>query len=105
MNKLINSAMMPNLSASYHCRPLTASEFAEALRSEPFESYVGYPETARILSELAGIEIPLNRAQTVVEPGDKLLIARLKYRLADPGQKGQTRHTSEDFEFAICEVE
>ncbi len=104
MNKLINSAMMPDLSLTYHCRQATAREFAELLKSGPFDSYVGYPETARILEELAGVKIPISRAQTVVEPGDRLLIIRLKYRLADPGEKGQTTHTLNDFEFGVCEV-
>lgn len=107
MNKLLNSAMMPSLDFDYLRAPgrVTAQEFAQILRSAPFESFIGYPETARILSDLSGVEIPISRAQTTVEPGDKLLFARLKYRLADPAQKGQTRHTVEDFEFAVYVVE
>jgi hypothetical protein len=105
MNKLINSAMMPSLSLSYRCRPVTPQEFARLLQSEGFESFIGYPETARILEKLSGVKIPISRAQTTVEPGDRLLIIRLKYRMNDPAQKGQTTHTLEDFEFGVCEVE
>lgn len=105
MHKLINSAMMPNLAATYRCRPLSATEFAHLLQSAPFESYIGYPETARILEQLSGVEIPLSRTQTIAERGDTLLIARLKYRMTAPSQKGQTKHTVNDFEFAVCEVE
>lgn len=104
MNKLINSAMMPSLDHTYICRSCTAEEFAKILRSEPFESFIGYPETARILEEFAGVSIKLNRVQTIVKYGDTLLIMRLKYRLQDPAQKGNTIHKLEDFEFGICRV-
>lgn len=102
--KLINSAMAPRLDLRYDYEPVSAKEFGEILRSREFESYIGYPETARILEELSGIAIPISRAQTTVEPGDKLLVIRLKYRMADSGQKGQTRHTIADFEFAIGHI-
>ena len=105
MNKLLNSAMMPNLDCVYGCRSCGPDEFRRLLQGSPFESFIGYPETARILEELTGLTIPISRAQTTVEPGDTLLIIRLKYRLNNPAQKGQTVHTLEDFEFAVCEVE
>lgn len=108
MNKLINSAMMPSLSRDYTRdvrNPLTAEQFAHILRAEPFESFIGYPETARILQEISGLKIAISRAQTSVEPGDKLLIMRLRYRLDDPARKGQTVHTIEDFEFGVYVVE
>jgi hypothetical protein len=105
MKKLLNSAMMPNLDCVYDCRSCGPYEFARYLQAGPFESYIGYPETARILEELSGVKIPISRAQTTVEPGDTLLIARLKYRLGNPADKGKTTHTLDDFEFAVCEVE
>lgn len=106
MNKLLNSAMMPSLDFSYLQIPgrVSPEEFAQTLQSEPFESYIGYPETARILEELSGLKIPISRAQTTIGLGDKLLFARLKYRMPDPGQKGKTEHTIDDFEFAIYKV-
>jgi len=104
MNKLLNSAMAPRLDLRYDFEPVTAQQFAHILRAEKFESFIGYPETARILEELAGVNIPVSRNQTTVEPGDKLLIARLKYRMASSSQKGQTKHSITDFEFAIGHI-
>jgi len=104
MNKLLNSAMAPRLDLRYDFEPLSAEHFARILRTEKFESFIGYPETARILEELAGVNIPVSRNQTTVEPGDKLLVARLKYRMASPSQKGQTQHSIAGFEFAIGHV-
>lgn len=104
MNKLINSAMAPRLDLRYDFEQVTPEAFGAILTSRPFESFIGYPETARILEELSGEKIELSRAQTTVEPGDVLLVIRLKYRMADSGQKGQTRHTLSDFEFALGHV-
>jgi len=54
----------PRLDLRYDFEPVSAKEFARILRSEKFESFIGYPETARILEELAGVNIPVSRNQT-----------------------------------------
>jgi hypothetical protein len=103
MNKLMNSAMMP-IEGRYSLYRASVDQFVYLLQNEPFESYIGYQSTADFLKRLSGIDIPVNRDQTRVEDGDKLLIIRLKYRLADPADKRDKNRipADEDYEFFIC---
>jgi hypothetical protein len=43
-------------------------------------SAVGHESTAAIMSELLGVEVPVNRIQVSPVPGDKLLCFKLKSR-------------------------
>jgi hypothetical protein len=63
-----------------------------------------YDSTAQFLERLAGVSVPVSRAQTAIESGDTLLIVRLKYRLADPSQKRDANliPSDDDFEFFVC---
>lgn len=106
MRHLLNSPVMAT-EGHYCLRRVSAQRFAHELRAGPFKSYVGYAETARILSELADVKVPVSRAQTVLQDGDVMLIARLKYRVAEPGAKRQGSapwepKTIDDFEFFIA---
>ena len=102
---LLNSAMMPAADGLYQSRSLNASEFAEHVRlahqQDKLISYIGYPETAELLSELCKIEIPVNRTETLIANDEFLLIAKLKYRVNDPKAKGKIKPTIEDFEFRL----
>lgn len=104
--RLMNSAMMPS---DGHYRKLVIpvemfiSEFRLYTKERKFgwESYIGYPETARVLSELLGVDVPVSRAETILDCGDVMLVARLKYRI-NPADKATNRSQSvDDFEFSI----
>lgn len=88
---LLNSAMMP-APGNYSLRELSAADFGSAVKAayldDTLVSYIGYQQTADLISDLASVPIPLNRAETHVANGDVLLIARLKYRVGDPVTKG-----------------
>lgn len=51
-------------------------EYVKTLLKEPYESYVGHEDTARILSDLLGTEITYNRSSLTFEEGDILIIAQ-----------------------------
>ncbi len=95
---LMNSAMMPT-DGDYRRRSISRSEFAALLRAQPFRSFVGYPETAAVIEQIAGVKVPLSRDETTLGDGDVMLVAKLKYRVGDPGRKGTLRPTADDFEF------
>jgi hypothetical protein len=61
-------------------------------------SYIGHPSTAKILSELAGREVPVNRAEYVPKDEDIVLVVRLKKRLPQPSE---AEVKPEDLEFAL----
>lgn len=98
MLRLMNSAMMPE-EGIYVCHRITKNEFKEIFHShKEWVSYIGYPQTADILSEMLGVNIPVSRAETILEDGDVLLVAKLNYRVSSPLAKGQ--YVSEkDFSF------
>jgi STIV B116-like len=100
--RLLNAAVMP-VPGTYRLAPMTPEQFAAALRAGGWTSYVGYPEASRLLEELSGVPIPLNRGSTPVDDGDTLLIARLRYRVGNPATKGQFKAEIADYEFFKCE--
>jgi hypothetical protein len=97
--RLMNAAMMPQ-PGTYRAEALSQEEFVEALRAAPgFVSYVGYPQTAEWIQQIAGVIVPVSREQTVLEDGDVLLVCKLAYRV-DPRRKGDWQQ--EDWEY--CRV-
>ena len=99
---LLNSAMMPAANGIYQSQALTREEFAtrarEANEKGVLISYIGYKQTAEILSDLCGFEVRENREETLIEDGDMLLIVRIKYRLANhPGR--DAKPSIDDLEF------
>ena len=108
MIHLLNSAMMPKPNGKYHSFEISKTEFSrrvqEADADGELKSYVGYRSTAEMLTQLTGVFIRENRMETEIEPGDTLLICRLKYRLADrPGRDVQP--PIDDYEFRIVYFE
>ena len=101
MNKLMNSAMMP-AEGTYQLWRVAREDFVNRLQSRPFESYIGYPETANFLESVSGMRISVSREQTTLVDGDTLLIVKLKYRLQNPAQKKDWKPSAEDYEFFVC---
>lgn len=102
MIRLLNSAMMP-AEGIYEMSRLTEDEFVNALRAGMFISYIGYPETAKHIADISGVEVPLNRGATYIDDGDTLLICKLKYRVQNPGDKGKFTPGRDDYEYFIVE--
>lgn len=105
MFHLVNAAVMPAGDGQYTSRTIGEDVFAllahEADTRGELNSAIGYPETAEILSDLCGFQIPLNRDEAIVTDGDTLLVAKLKRRLTDPNTKGDIQPKISDFEFRL----
>ena len=101
---LLNAAVMPAANGTYTSVGISESEFAtravKAYDTGNLVSYVGYESTARLLSDLCGFEIRESRAETLLEDGDVLLIARVKYRLGNK-MNPNTKLTLDDLEFRV----
>ena len=70
---------------SYEYTPISVAEAISELGYPPnFESAVGHEGTARLLSELLGVEIPARRISVVQKPGQRALVFKVRERLA-PG--------------------
>lgn len=56
--------------------PLTEEEVKKIL-SKGFVSAVGHQDTAGVLTTLLGVDIPFNRINVTLTPGDSLVVAQL----------------------------
>lgn len=103
---LLNSAVMPN-EGVYTLKRISDTTFQRMLRdaalTDNFKSYIGYPETARLIEQIAGITIEVSRAQAVLTPGDIMLIVKLRQRVANPADKEILQLSIEDIEFFRCD--
>ena len=83
---VLNSATLPLAGGKKYlikAREISVEEASELLKSEPFISAVGHEATAKALSNVFGVEIPFNRVQITLQPGDKLISIILKKRLPE----------------------
>ena len=103
---LLNAAVMPT-EGVYTLKRISKSDFQTILcgaaATGNFPSYIGYPETARIIEGLTGVPVEVNRQQAVLKSGDIMLIVKLRQRVTDPANKGTLELSMDDFEFYRCD--
>lgn len=83
---ILNSATLPLKSGKEYtikAREVGIEEAKELLKKEKFTSAVGHEATAKMLTDVFGVEIPMNRIQIFLDKGDKLLSIILKKRLEE----------------------
>lgn len=97
---ILNSAVITT-PGTYTYRLVSVDEAKEWLMREPFESTLGYQETAVCLSAITGIPVKVDRKMVKMQVGDEALVFRLTCRLDDPHLKGQV---GTDFIVANCEI-
>ena len=95
---VMNSAVITNY-GTYRYSPLSAREAARLLAGG-FMSAVGHPEAARAASEILGIEIPMNRIEVRMEPGERAVVVRLKSR---PPAGAEVHAGPEEYEVGLLE--
>jgi hypothetical protein len=91
MKYILNSAVVTS-PGRYEYRLIDVAQATAWLAYGGWQSTIGYAETAAALSELTGIEIPVNRAMIRMRPGDQALVFRLSLppgsNRFDPSTKG-----------------
>ena len=94
---LLNSAVIPAGGyGTYVYDAMDADELGAWLRVGPYTSHVGYPETAAYIAAITGEPAPaISRGLSEIQVGDEAAVVRLRYRLANPGQKGKHRPGSD----------
>lgn len=97
---LMNSAVMP-VPGTYTLQQINQEDFFTAIRTafqeQKLVSWIGYPQNAQIIKKRTGISIELNRDPLKIQPFDKILIMRLKYRV-DGMKKGEEVNEA-DFDY------
>ncbi len=103
---LLNSAVMPN-EGVYTLQGISEATFKKELREaatmDNFQSYIGYPETARLIEQITGIAVEVSREQATLTPGDTMLIVKLRQRITNPTDKETLQLSTDDFEFFRCD--
>jgi len=87
----------------YEFRPISIDEAREILASEPFVSAVGHEGTARVLTQLLGVEIPENRVRIEMRAGDRALVFRLLVRLPEGKVLGEEELKELPYELGLLE--
>ena len=104
MIHVMNAAIMPAIGC-YNLIGITEGGFMRAIktahRSGNLSSSIGYQQNADYIKKRTGINLPITRAETTIQDGDKLLIMKLRYRV-DGLPKGAPVDEN-DFEFFWCE--
>jgi len=83
---VLNSATLPLKEGGKYlikAKEISIEEAKEILQVEPFISAVGHEATAKLLSNVLGVEIKYNRIQIQLTTGDKLISIILKKRLEE----------------------
>lgn len=103
---LLNAAVMPT-EGVYTLKRISEATFRTVLReaaaAKNFQSYIGYPETARLIEQLTDVEVAVSREQATLDIGDVMLIVKLRHRVADPATKMTLTPSIDDFEFYRCD--
>jgi len=100
MRYILNSAVITS-PGTYTYDLITVDAAVAWIRHRNFTSRVGYPATVNHINTISGIRPALNREPMVMDSGDEALVVRLKYRVANPGEKAAHQPGSDDWEYGI----
>lgn len=93
---------MPEADGVYFSQKLPKHHFLNEIingaGTGKLRSYIGYQETADLITEATGVPIEVNRTEAELDDSDILLVIKLKNR-PDPKDKGSVKPTIDDFEF------
>lgn len=71
------SLQMVDIPATIVANPISVEEVRELLSNNDWMSAVGHPDTARVMSGLVGVDIPANRVNVHLNPGDILIVCQV----------------------------
>ena len=97
---ILNSAVITK-PGKYHYYLISPDEAQKWVNAGPYESTIGYQETAIALSLITARPIRCNRKLIHMNPGDEALIFRLTCRMSDPDLKGKL---TPEFVLNDCEI-
>lgn len=102
---LTNSLITPfrGVKATFREKRISIDEAKELILKNRFVSAIGHESTARILSNLLGVEIQVNRQQVFMEPGDKLIAFIIKARLPEGKVLTEDEIKTIGYEFILVE--
>lgn len=90
---LLNAPVITTIGL-FRSHALSIDEAHALVRTQGFFSAIGHAQTAAIVSELLGIDCPMNRCEFRQRPGQRALVFCLAHRL----EEGQVLRDREDIE-------
>ena len=84
----------------YSFEKSSLEDVKELLKENDFVSAIGHQSTAEVLTELIGIDIPMNRIQFSQEAGQTAIVFRLLGRI--PEGKILSREEIEEIGYEFC---
>lgn len=88
----------------YHFKKISFTEMMLTLSSGEFISAIGHEATAKLMSELTGMEIPTNRISIKMQPGDQAVVFRVLTRLPEGKVLTQEEIENLPYEFSLLEM-
>jgi PIN domain nuclease of toxin-antitoxin system len=79
---MLNSNKSESLTLNLKVKEIDISEVKEMLNNQ-WVSAVGHESTAKVMSQIVGIDIPYNRIQVKLEKNDKIIVFQLLTRLEE----------------------
>ena len=104
---LLNSAILTT-DGTYTMETITTNDAKVVLRAflknpthYTIKSTIGYPDTAKIMSEALNYDVQVSRESINMNSGDVAIVAKLKYRVKHPDDKGRFIPHVDDFIWQI----
>jgi hypothetical protein len=106
---VLNTLVIPidferNERVTVKIRKASVEEVRRLLQSNQFVSAVGHQATAVLLTQLLGVEVPMNRITIKAKPGDKLVHFVLRERIPEGRVLTLDKLKLLPFDLAISEV-
>ena len=103
MNYILNSPILTNF-GTYSFQKINLLKAKDILTKRKFVSAIGHESTAIFVSEILGIEIPLDRVAVKMQPGDTAIIFHLLDRLPEGKILTEEEMGKIHYEFGILEM-
>ena len=105
INSLVTPVNFDKISSSKISLRRIDAITAKRVLSKGFVSAIGHKATARLLSRVLGLPVPMNRNSVFMEKGDKAVHFFVKKRLPEGTVLGEKELTKLDYWLILSEVE
>lgn len=70
--------MLSTLNANITVRPISPGDVRDITTDQGFQSAIGHPDTAAIVSQQLSLDIPAQRQTITLEPGHRIIVAQYR---------------------------